>query len=83
MAQTPTSYSRQSKLDLDKTSTQLSLEKPVCAAGLMALAGIRSVISARNMRPVGKQAESTMAIMNLLLAVGLSTGQVVKLLNTM
>ncbi|KAL3864704.1 hypothetical protein ACJMK2_006363 [Sinanodonta woodiana] len=80
LAQTTKSFTRQSKLDVLKSSNTLSLEKPVETAMLMSLTGVKCVLENQWHCTLAENAEKLKTTIKDLLEGGKSTGEAVRLL---
>ncbi|XP_041476710.1 cilia- and flagella-associated protein 46-like isoform X5 [Lytechinus variegatus] len=78
LVQTNQSFMRQSKIDVEKSNTDLSLEKPVETAMLLSLAGAGCVMSNQWHCKLGDNASTFNTLMKGLLETGRTTGQTVR-----
>lgn len=82
MAQTTKSFTRQSKVDVLKSSKVLPLEKPVETAMLTSLTGIKCILGNQWHCTLAENAAKLNITMKDLLESGLSTGEAVRMLFT-
>ncbi|XP_072177207.1 cilia- and flagella-associated protein 46-like [Diadema setosum] len=78
LVQTNQSFMRQSKIDVEKSNTDLSLEKPVETAMLLSLAGVGCVMANQWHCKLAENACTFNTLMKGMLEVGRTSGQTVR-----
>ncbi|XP_071827819.1 cilia- and flagella-associated protein 46-like isoform X3 [Apostichopus japonicus] len=78
MAQTSDSFMRQSKIDVEKSSNDLSLEKPVDTAMLLSLTGVSCILANQWHCSLTDNARNIQTILKAILETGRTSGQTVR-----